>query len=69
MVLWSQSFYENCMILNPEKYHYICLGTDSVSALLRFCGEDFEASELETVYGYRLTTKQTLKTILNLSVA
>ena len=45
----SEWFYENCMILNPEKCHYMCLGKDSASDLLRFCGEDLVASELETV--------------------
>ena len=37
------------MILYPEKYHYTCLGKDSVSDLLRVCGEDLESSERETV--------------------
>ena len=37
------------MLLNSEKCHYICLGKDSLSDLLRFCGEDPEASELETL--------------------
>ena len=32
-------FHENCMILNPEKCHYMSLGKDSVSDSLRFCGE------------------------------
>ena len=45
----SEWFYANCMILNPEKCHYMCLGKDSASDLLRFCGEDLVASELGTV--------------------
>ena len=47
----SEWFYENCMILNPEKCHYMCLGKDSTRDLLRFCGENLVASELETVLG------------------
>ena len=35
----SQWFHENCMILNPEKCHYVSLGKDSEGDLLRFCGE------------------------------
>ena len=42
------------MILNPEKCHYICLGKDYVSDLLRFCGEVLEASELETELGIQI---------------
>ena len=42
----SDWFHENCMILNPEKCHYMCLGKDYVSDLLRFCGEILETSEL-----------------------
>ena len=44
----SEWFRENYMILNPEKCHYMCLGKDSVSDLLRFCGESLEATELQT---------------------
>ena len=51
-----ERFHENCMILNLEKYHYMSLGKDSVSDLLRFCGEVFETSKLEAVLGYKLTT-------------
>ena len=47
----SEWFYENYMILKPEKCHYMSFPRkDSVSVLLRFCGEDLEASELETVF-------------------
>ena len=35
----SELFHENCMILNPEKCHYMRLGKDYGSDLLRFCGE------------------------------
>ena len=35
----------------------MCLGKDSVSDLLRFCGEDLEASELETVLGIEIDNK------------
>ena len=45
------------MILNPEKCHYMCLGKDSASDLLRFCGEDLVASELETVIGMQIENK------------
>ena len=45
------------MILNPEKCQYMCLGKDSVSDLLRFCGEDLEASQLETVLGIQIDNK------------
>ena len=45
------------MILNPEKCHYMCLGKDSLSDLLRFCGEDLETGELETVLEIQLDNK------------
>ena len=61
-------FHENCMILNQEKSHYMCLGKDSLSDLLRFFGEGLEASELETVLGLQTYMKLNFKTILNLSV-
>ena len=53
----SEWFYENCMILNPEKCHYMCLGKDFAGDLLRFCGEDLVASELETVLGIQTDNK------------
>ena len=49
------------MILNPEKCHYMCLGKDSASDLLRFCGEDLVASELETVLGIQTDSKLNLE--------
>ena len=45
------------MSLNPEKCHYMWLGKDSVSDLLRLCGEDLEASKLETVLGIQIDNK------------
>ena len=45
------------MILNTEKCHYMCLGKDSLSDLLRFCKEDLEVSELETVLGIQIDSK------------
>ena len=45
------------MILNPEKFHYMCLGKDSTSDLLRFCGEDLVTSELETILGIQIDNK------------
>ena len=53
----SEWFYENCMILNPEKCRYMYLGKDSASDLLRFCGEDLVASELEIVLGIQIDSK------------
>ena len=53
----SEWFYGNCMILNPEKCHYMRLGKDSASDLLRLCGEDLAASELETVLGIQMDNK------------
>ena len=53
----SEWFYENCTILNPEKCHYMCLGKDSASDLLRFRGENLVASELETVLGIQIDNK------------
>ena len=35
----------------------MCLGKDSASDLLRFCGEDLVASELETVLGKQIDSK------------
>ena len=53
----SEWFYENSMFLNLEKCHYMCLGKDSVVDLLRLCGEDLAASELETVLGIQIDNK------------
>ena len=53
------------MILNLEKYHYICLGKDSVTDLLRFCGEVLETSELETVLGIQIDNKLNFENHIN----
>ena len=53
----SEWFHENCVFLNPEKCHYMSLGKNSESDLLRFCGEVFEASEIETVLGIQIDNK------------
>ena len=53
----SEWFHENCMILNPEKCHYMSLGKDSEGDLLRFCGEVLEASQIETVLGIQIDNK------------
>ena len=53
----SEWFHENCMILNPEKCHYMCLGKSHVSDSLIFCGEVIEASEIETVLGIQIDNK------------
>ena len=53
----SEWFHENCMILNPEKCHYMCLGKDCVSNLLRYCAEVLETSELETISGIQIGNK------------
>ena len=45
------------MILNPEKCHYMSLGKDSASDLLRFCQKDLVASELKTVLGTKIDNK------------
>ena len=47
------------MILSPEKCHYMFLGKDFVTNLLRFCvcGEVLEASELEVVSGTQISNK------------
>ena len=45
------------MILNPEKCHYMCLGKDYPSDLLRFCGEDLVSRELETVLEIQIDNK------------
>ena len=42
-------FYENCILLSPEKCHYMYLRANCVTDLLRFYGEDLEATELETI--------------------
>ena len=53
----SKWFHENCMILNPEKCHYMSLGKDSEGDLLKFCGEVLEASQTETVLGIQIDNK------------
>ena len=44
-------------ILNLEKCHYMCLGKDSISGLLRFCGVYLKASKLGTVLGIQRDNK------------
>ena len=46
----SEWIHENYMILNPEKCHYMCHGKDSVSDLLRFCGEVLKLANLKLCY-------------------
>ena len=53
----SEWFHENCMMLNPEKCHYMSLGKDSEGDSLRFCGEVLEASQIETVLGIQIDNK------------
>ena len=43
----TEWFYENCVILNPGKFHFISFGKDDASDLLYFCGEGPKASERE----------------------
>ena len=57
----SEWFYKNCMILNPEKCHYMCLGKDSVSDLLRFCGENLVASEIDNKLNFENHIKSLCK--------
>ena len=37
-------FYENCMVQNPVKFHYICLGKDVVSNSWQCYKEDLKAT-------------------------
>ena len=37
------------MILNPDKYHYMCLGKDTGNDMLKFRDKELEASTLEIV--------------------
>ena len=53
----SEWFHENCMILNPEKCHYMSIGKDSEGDLIRLCGEVLEASQIETVLGIQIDNK------------
>ena len=39
----------------------MCFGKDSTSNILRFCGEDLVASELETVLGIQTDNKLTFE--------
>ena len=48
------------MILNLEKYHYICLGKDSVGDLLKVCGE-----VLETILGIQIDNKLNFENHIN----
>ena len=52
-----ECFYENCMVLNSDKCHYICLWKDVVSNLLQFFGKDIKASELEAGLGIEIVNK------------
>ena len=53
----SEWFYENWIILNPEKCHHLSLVKDSEGDLLRFCGEVLEASQIETVLGIQIDNR------------
>ena len=53
----SEWFHKNRMILNLEKRHYMCLRKDSLRDLLRFCGQDLEGSELETILRKQIDKK------------
>ena len=45
------------MISTPEKCHYMSLGKDFESDLLRCCEEVLETRELETVFGIQIDNK------------
>ena len=50
----SEWLTENFMILNPDKCHYMCIGKDAVTDILKFCDEELKSSELETVLGIEI---------------
>ena len=55
---WAQWFYENCMLLNPDKcHHHMCLGKDAVDNLLQFCEKNLQAREPKTVLGKVIENK------------
>ena len=47
-----------CMILNPDKCHYMLLGKDVLSNLLQLCGDDSKSCEPETILGKEIENKQ-----------
>ena len=51
MVVWKLHDFK------PEKSPYMCLGKDSLGDLLRFCEDDLEVGELETVLGIQIDNK------------
>ena len=57
LLKWSEWFYEDCLILNPNKCHYMCLGRDIVIDLLQFFGEDLKDNKPETVIGIDIDNK------------
>ena len=50
-------FYENCMVKNPVKFHYIYLGKDVVSNSWQYYKEDLKASIRETGLGIEIYNK------------
>ena len=50
-------FYENCMVQNPVKFHYIYLGKDVVSNSWQCHKEDLKASIRETGLGIEIYNK------------
>ena len=58
----SEWFTKNFMIINPDKCHYMYLGKNAVNDILKFCDEELNSNELETVLGVDIDlSKATLK--------
>ena len=51
------------MILSPDKYHYICLGQDTVQYMLKFRDEELEERKLETDINFHLNSENPIKTL------
>ena len=42
------------MIINPDKSHYMYIGAETVSNVLKYCDEELEASTFDTVFGIEI---------------
>ena len=52
-------FYQNYMVLNAEKCHYMCLGRNTENATFRFNQKVYENSKEETILGITIDNKLT----------
>ena len=53
-------FYENVLILNPSKHHYMCIGKSTESDIFKFENVCLESSKEEVISGITTDSKVTI---------